>query len=269
VGPADATPKPRPTILVSIRYDGGQEVFHAFGFAALERGYNVMTYEGLGQGSVRRYQGVGFTHAWEKVVSPVVDHLVGRSDVDSAYLALIGWSLGGYLCVRAAAFEHRLAAALAIDGVYDFYPVAYYILPPALRAAYDAGDASQVNNLIEEALTGDKLPTKARWAIEHRLWSFAAKNTADFLKMTELMTLEGVIDRVKCPVLVGEAADDMFFKGQPALVAADLGDRATHLVLIAEDAASPHCHVGALSFANHIFYDWLEDVFSSQKTEKE
>ena len=263
-GSPEATPKPRPTIIVSTGYDSGQEeVFHAFGFAALERGYNVMTYEGPGQGSVRRHQNVGFTHAWEKVVSPVVDHLVARPDVDLTRLALIGWSLGGYLCVRAAAFEHRLAATLAIDGVYDFSLAILNMTPPAVRAAYAAGNSSEVDSLMNDFLASDKLPTTVRWAIEHGLWSFATGSMTEFIKMTELMTLQGVVDRVECPILVGEATDDIFFKGQPALAAAALGDRATHLVLTAEDAANPHCHVGALSFANHHFYDWLENVFSS------
>jgi len=121
------------------------------------------------------------------------------------------------------------------------------------------------HELMEEALAGGKVSTTVRWTIENGLWSFLVKNTMDFIKMTELMSLESVIDRGKCPVLVGDAADDLFFKGQPALVAAPLGDKATHLVLAADDAASLHCHVGALSFANHLFYDWLEDVFSSKR----
>lgn len=269
-GSAEAKPKPRPTILVSIGYDSGQEeVFHAFGFAALERGYNVMTYEGPGQGSVRRHQGVGFTHAWEKAVSPVVDHLVARPDVDSTRLAMIGWSLGGYLCVRAAAFEHRLAATLAIDGVYDFSLAVHNLLPAAVRAAYVAGDSNEADSLMQEFLASEKLPTTMRWAIEHGLWSFATRSISEFIKMTERMTLQGVVGRVECPVLVAEAVDDIFFKGQPALVAAALGDRATHLVLTAEDAASPHCHAGAFSFANHLFYDWLENVFSSRRVAAE
>ncbi|KAF4634863.1 hypothetical protein G7Y89_g3240 [Cudoniella acicularis] len=262
---AKANAKPRPTIIVGIGFNSGQEeLLHAFGLAALERGYNVLTYDGPGQGSARIHQGLGFIHNWEKAVTPLVDYLVTRPEVDSARLALIGWSLGGYLSVRAAAFEPRLSAVLAIDGVYDAFPVFYNIVPPAVRAAYDAGDTGKVNSLIGDALTSKTSPaeTKFRWAVEHGVWSFTASSAADFLKKTELMTLKGVIDRVKCPVLVGEAVDDMFFKGQPAQVAKELGDRATHLVLTAEDAASQHCHVGALSFVNHLFFDWLGDVFS-------
>lgn len=85
------------------------------------------------------------------------------------------------------------------------------------------------HELMEEALAGGKVSTTVRWTIENGLWSFLVKNTMDFIKMTELMSLESVIDRGKCPVLVGDAADDLFFKGQPALVAAPLGDKATHL----------------------------------------
>lgn len=199
--------KPRPTILVSIGYDSGQdEVFHAFGFAALDRGYNVMTYEGPGQGSLRRRQGVGFTHEWERAVSPVVDHLMAHPDVDSTRIALVGWSLGRYLSVRAAAFKARIAAVLAIDGVWNFFTALYNLQAPAIRDAYDAGDMNKVNKLIREALAGGHLPSTARWGLEHGQWSFAVDSPAEFLKKTELMTLDGVIDRVKCPVFVAEVA---------------------------------------------------------------
>lgn len=46
-----------PTLLLCNGYDGShEEILHAFGFAALERGYNVITFEGPGQPGVLRKQ---------------------------------------------------------------------------------------------------------------------------------------------------------------------------------------------------------------------
>ena len=85
------TATPKPTLIAGSGFDGSQEeLLHAFGFAALERGYNFMTYEGPGQPTVRQQQGLGFIHDWERVVSPVVDHLVARPEVDSKRIALVG-----------------------------------------------------------------------------------------------------------------------------------------------------------------------------------
>jgi alpha/beta superfamily hydrolase len=159
--------KPKPTIIVGGGFDGSQEeLLHAFGFAALERGYNFITYEGPGHSTVRQRQGLGFIHDWEKVVSPVVDYLVTRPEVDSKRLALLGWSLGGYLAVRAAAFEPRIAATVAVDGVVDGASAFSGLLPPEAKAAYEAGDADQLNGIMERSLASGNAPTAIRWMVE-------------------------------------------------------------------------------------------------------
>lgn len=83
-------------------------MYHMVGRAALDRGYNVITYDGPGQAGPRRAQNLGFIKEWEKVVTPVVDYLFTREDVDTNAICLVGFSLGGYFAPRAAAFEERL-----------------------------------------------------------------------------------------------------------------------------------------------------------------
>src|SRR3984957_13512061 len=62
--------RPRPTLLLCNGFDGSQEeMLHAIGFSALERGFNVLTFEGPGQPTVRREQGLGFIAEWEQVVT--------------------------------------------------------------------------------------------------------------------------------------------------------------------------------------------------------
>ena len=91
---------------------------YAFGgAAALERGYHALIFEGPGQGSMLFERQIPFRPDWENVITPVVDYLRSRPDVDPARIALTGWSLGGELAIRAAAFEHRLAAVVADPGI--------------------------------------------------------------------------------------------------------------------------------------------------------
>ena len=45
------------------------------GLAALERGYNVVIFEGPGQGSQLFLHDVPFRPDWENVITPIVDHL--------------------------------------------------------------------------------------------------------------------------------------------------------------------------------------------------
>lgn len=54
---AVADNKPRPTILMFNGFDGSQEeLLHMSGFAELQRGFNVLTFEGPGQPTVVREQ---------------------------------------------------------------------------------------------------------------------------------------------------------------------------------------------------------------------
>ena len=58
-----------------------------------------------------------FRPDWEAVITPVVDFALREPGVDPKRVALIGVSQAGYWVPRAAAFEPRLAAAVADPGV--------------------------------------------------------------------------------------------------------------------------------------------------------
>ena len=106
----------------------------------LERGYNVVLYEGPGQQSMLFERGIPFRPDWENVLTPVVDHLLTRDDVDPGKLAVYGVSQGGYWVPRALAFEHRFAAAIADGGVVDVSRTWTRHIPHHLLAAYQRGD---------------------------------------------------------------------------------------------------------------------------------
>ncbi len=107
-----------PTVIVGNGSDAQFIDVYAFGAAAaVQRGYNVLVFEGPGQGSMLFQQNVPFTPYWGDVVSPVVDFVLAQSETDPARVALTGWSLGALLVLRAAAAEHRLAAVVS-DPAY-------------------------------------------------------------------------------------------------------------------------------------------------------
>ncbi|KAK1089603.1 hypothetical protein LTR48_000363 [Friedmanniomyces endolithicus] len=89
----------RPTLTVGNGYDGCQEeMVHVIGFAALERGWSVITYEGPGQPTVCRNQNLGFGTEWEKVVTPVVDDPSLDVPLDEIDSQMIEWWGGGGRC---------------------------------------------------------------------------------------------------------------------------------------------------------------------------
>ena len=80
---ASASNESRATVIYGNGYDGSQEEsYHQAVRQMLQRGLNVVTYEGPGQPTVRREQNIGFIPDWWNVVTPVVDYLAEREDVD-------------------------------------------------------------------------------------------------------------------------------------------------------------------------------------------
>jgi len=116
----DDSGAPRPTIVHTNGYDSTiQEMYFAHAPAAIRRGYNVLLYDGPGQGRNLIVDGVHLRPDWENVARPVIDYALTRPEIDPAKIALAGWSFGGFLAPRAASFEHRIAALVADPGQWD------------------------------------------------------------------------------------------------------------------------------------------------------
>lgn len=109
---------PRPTIIISEGSDGQNVETMQFGVTAgLQRGYNVVLFEGPGQMSLLFKKRIPFTADWDTVVGPVLEWTQARSDVGS--VALVGVSFGGMICSRAAARLRGLDAVVLLPGAYD------------------------------------------------------------------------------------------------------------------------------------------------------
>jgi pimeloyl-ACP methyl ester carboxylesterase len=247
----------RPTLLIHGGFDSTQEeLYFQVVVAALQRGYNSLTFEGPGQGAVIREQHLPFRHDWEKVVTPVVDYLETRPEVDPKRIVLMGISLGGYLAPRAAAFEHRLAACIANDGLFSnqFGSIG--------RKLFPGSDEDFHNPVIREKFIRDIMTkhTGVRWAIENGLYTYQAASIHELIQKTEPVTLEGVAEKIKCPTLVCEAEADHFFAGQPKMLFDALTCPKTFMLFTKEDCAEEHCHFGALLYFNQRVFAWLDET---------
>jgi dipeptidyl aminopeptidase/acylaminoacyl peptidase len=107
-----------PLVLLLPGLDSTKEEFFNWEEEFLQRGMATLSLDGPGQGET------GYaTHIrpdYEVAVSAALDHLDGRDDLDLDRVGAVGVSLGGYYAPRAAAFEPRVRAAVAIGGPYNF-----------------------------------------------------------------------------------------------------------------------------------------------------
>jgi 2,6-dihydroxypseudooxynicotine hydrolase len=98
----------------------------------LDRGMATFAMDGPGQGEM--FFDVGMVPDFERYTSAVVDHLVGRSELDADRIGVVGRSLGGYYSVRAAACDDRLKACVAWGACFDISDLDD--MPPHTRAGF-------------------------------------------------------------------------------------------------------------------------------------
>ena len=259
---AGSDSSPRPTMIMHTGFDGTCEEMHWFGAAAgQERGYHVLTFDGPGQAAARHLDGLVFRPDWENVITPVLDWLLARPGVDPTRVGLLGLSMGGLLAPRAAAFEHRLAACVAMDGVYDLGLTVTQNMPGTraeAEAALRAESAPELDAMIEQLMT---VNPNIRWAATHGQYVMGVDSPRAFLASYLDYTLaDGIAEQITCPTLVCDAREDIFFDGQPNLLFEHLTCEKRLLDFATAEGAGAHCQAGAQRLAFGRIYDWLDDI---------
>ena len=121
---------------------------------AMARGYDCLTFDGPGQGYALWKQKIFFRPDWEKVITPVVDYVLTRREVDPKRIALQGISQGGYWVPRAVAFEKRIAATIADPGVVDVSTSWTASIPKPLQELLNAGKKAEFDGFLSKGLRG-------------------------------------------------------------------------------------------------------------------
>jgi hypothetical protein len=109
----------RGTVVIHGGFDSFIEEFYSVATFFAANGYDVILFEGPGQGATLKKADLSLTHEWEKPVKAVLDHF-GLDDV-----TLLGFSMGGWMCFRAAASEPRIKRVIASSIAFD-----YMLIPP-------------------------------------------------------------------------------------------------------------------------------------------
>ncbi len=93
---------------------------------ALARGLSLLLVDLPGQGAIPQKRNIG-RHDIEISISHCVDYLIARGDVDAQRIAIYGDGLGAAFASRAAALDHRFAAAVCDGGIWDLRERAFLL----------------------------------------------------------------------------------------------------------------------------------------------
>lgn len=254
----------RATVVLTNGYDGTvEEMYFSSGAAALARGYNVLAFDGPGQGGALVQQGLTLRPDWEAVVGPVLDVAVARDDVDPDRIALIGWSLGAHLAPRAAAAEHRLAACVADCGAYDMYAAFLDRLGP-LASSFEMGEraaTAKVREMLERMVES---PTGG-WSLRRGMLVHGVDHPLEYIESTRDYTLKGRAEHIRCPTWVCSAEGDAISASAPQLVDAITCPH-EYVEFTAAQGAGDHCESGARLLYHARSFGWLDGLLEPGRT---
>ena len=223
-----------------------------------DAGYDVIAFDGPGQGGALNEAALPMTADWHKPVSAVLDHF----EVEG--VALVGLSLGGCLALRAAALEPRATRVVAYDVLTNLLDVNLRQTGTARRALLKVlltlKAAGAVDWMIEQVAR--KSPV-VRWGIEQGMRVTGTRSAFEFLQMTERIQTNDVSALISQDVLLLAGSEDHYVPiaqwydqirmlGNARSITARLFTRS--------ECAQNHCQVGNYGLALRTIVSWLDGM---------
>jgi pimeloyl-ACP methyl ester carboxylesterase len=244
------------TIVIHAGFDAYFEEFHAIAKVFSLCGYEVVMFDGPGQGSTLMSENMPMTHEWEKPVGAVLDHL-GLTDV-----TLIGISLGGYLAIRAAAFEPRIKRVVAFDVMLDFFQCVTSrrgkLVESALNTLVNLGLSTPLDMMAHRMMKRDLY---SMWGIEQGMHVTGTKSPSEYFFKLKAYHNREVSQRVTQDTLIMAAAEDhfvplhQFYEQLQLLINAR---SVTGQIFTRADQAQAHCQIGNLGVAVTQIHAWVD-----------
>ena len=129
-----------PVVVMVMGLDSCKEEMDTNEQVFLRRGLATLSFDGPGQGEAE--YDFPIRGDYEVAVKAVLDFVETRRDLDRERIGLWGVSLGGYYAPRAAAFDKRIKACIALSGPYD-WSECWEVMPDLTRQAFLARSRSK------------------------------------------------------------------------------------------------------------------------------
>lgn len=201
-----------------------EELYFMGGRGIVDRGMALLTMDGPGQGASLRHRGIHSRFDFEVPLSAAVDYLLTRPEVDPDRIGVIGRSFAGYYSCRAMAFEHRPKALVVFGAFYQ---------------------------VQDKMVTGDP---------RHWQWMVGASSLEEAQAKYARYSLEGVVDKITCPMLMVHGEDDHLVPVDHAHRAFAEATCPKELVIYKSgEAGSVHCAYDSFPETMPLMFDWMSD----------
>lgn len=249
--PAQAETR-RGTIVIHGGFDSFIEEFYSMATYFAGRGYEVILFDGPGQGGALKLHGLPMDYQWEKPAAAVLDYF-DRQDV-----TWLGISMGGWLCFRAAAYEPRIQRVIASSIAFD-----YMQIPPKPVADFAWWLFKHPRLMNVMSAWKMKMRPQEKWGIDNLMYMTKTDSplTAG-LALTAFNEANQKPDRVTQDVLILTGAEDHFIplKMHYLQVAALKNARSlTERIFTRAEQGHNHCQVGNFGLALTVMAQWIAE----------
>ena len=245
---------PRGVIVVFGGFDSYIEEWLPLLLALRSAELDVVAFDGPGQGATLE-AGVPMTADWHRPVAAVLDHFT-LDDV-----TLLGFSLGGCLVMRTAAYEPRVRRVIADDILTDFTACFTRQGTRAQKVLIDNAarlPAAALDAVINRARSRTML---ADWGIGNAEWVFGVDTPAKALAAVRTMRTDDVSPRITQDVLLMAGAEDHYVPlgqlGEQIQTLTNARSVTARVFTRAENAQN-HCQIGNMGLAMDVVLGWVD-----------
>ncbi len=255
----DRSGKKRPTLVFVGGHDSsGEEMLMATGGAAVGRGYNYFTFEYPGhRGAVHLDPGCVRRHDMEVPFAAAFDSIERLPGVDSR-IALAGFSFGGYVVTRVAAFEPRVRFLIPDTPLIDVTEIFSRSQRTALGRLPEWLFNAVVKRRVRKSGILQNFIRYGGWVRGADFSSYARIARLDY----SAYNVRPHLDRITCPVLslAGEGEGEIMVRQAREFherIASK--DKTLYVFSLAEDGSDDHCQLDNISRGMQVVFDWLDE----------
>jgi pimeloyl-ACP methyl ester carboxylesterase len=240
------------TLVMHGGFDSWIEEFYPMMRVFADHGYEVLAFEGPGQGGTRKDFDLVWNQEWEKPTAAVLDYFSREA------VTLYGISMGGYLCLRAAAFEPRIARVVSSGGAVDYWQIPPVVAQWLMRVFlhFDTFTNKQIEKKMQKDLYH-------RWFAENSMYITGLARPVDAMKKMMEMTQDNLHpENITQDVLVLSSRNDHFIPikmHKKTMRALSNAHSVSGRIFFKDEQAHNHCQIGNIGLACRVVLDWLEE----------
>jgi pimeloyl-ACP methyl ester carboxylesterase len=241
------------TIIIHGGFDSFVEEFYYMMRIFADNGYEVIAYEGPGQGGTRRKYGLAWDEKWEKPTKAVLDYF----KLDN--VTIYGISMGGHLCLRAAAYEPRIKRVVTSGGAVDYWKIPGPVSRGLLKFFIKRRKFT-TKSLVKKT----KKDEHHNWFVENSKFISKIDHPLDaMMKIFDMTEQNAQPNKITQDVLILTGKDDHFIpvKMHKMLIRKLVNAKSVKgIIYDKETSANNHCQIGNIPLVCNDILKWLVEI---------